>query len=120
MPLLFENKNQEELQLLKEWAKVRAYMETHFGKKPDIQGFLYLIGVNELGFVREFEKEEKQDLIHIGLCKVLEGEFYDFTHTDSDGWPHYTCIKPVPEMFIKMQEQTLKSKIVNYFNTYIF
>ena len=32
MPLLFENKNQEELQLLKEWAKVRAYMETHFGK----------------------------------------------------------------------------------------
>ena len=120
MPLLFENKNENDIQLMKDWAQVRAYTEDIFGKKPDIQGFLYLIGMNELGQVREFEKEEKQDLIHIGMCKIFEGDYYEFESIDAEGWPHFKELKPMPQMFIKMQESTLKQKIVAYFQKYIF
>ena len=56
-----ENKSDKEIALMKDWAKVRIYMEENFEKKPDIQGFLFLIGVNEKGEVREYEKEEKQE-----------------------------------------------------------
>lgn len=120
MPLLLENKSDQEIELMKNWAKVRAYMELHFEKKPDIQGFLFLIGVNEKGEIREYEKEEKQDLMHLGMCKLLEDEYFKYDYTDADGWDHYTEIQPLPPMFIKMQETFLKEKIVQYFQKYIF
>lgn len=120
MPLLLENKSDKEIALMKDWAKVRIYMEENFEKKPDIQGFLFLIGVNEKGEVREYEKEEKQDLMHVGMCKLLEGEYFEYEFTDSQGWPHYKEIQAMPPMFIKMQESFLKEKIVDYFKTYIF
>ncbi len=62
MPLLYENKSDADIQLMKDWAEVRQYVEKHFENKPDIQVCLFLIGLNEFGTIREFEKEEKQDL----------------------------------------------------------
>jgi len=55
-----------------------------------------LIGVQELGrWRKDFSKEEKQDLMHIGTCEVLAADgHYTFTHRDADGWPHYRSELP--------------------------
>lgn len=120
MPLLYENKSDADIQLMKDWAEVRIYVEKYFGKKPDIQSCLFLIGLNELGQLREFEKEEKQDLMHIGMCTVLLGEYFQYDYTDSEGWHHYKELKPMEAMFIKTQEAFLKEKIVAYFKEKVF
>jgi hypothetical protein len=114
MPLL-EDRSSSEIELMKQWAEVRQYVEKYFEQKPDIQTCLFLIGMNELGEVREFSKEEKQDIMHVGMCTLLDGEYYRFIQKDEDGWPHFEELEPLPALFIKSQEQLLKSKIVNYF-----
>lgn len=119
MPLL-EDKSNEEIELLKKWSAVREYIEKHFGNKPDIQTCLFLIGMNELGESREFTKEEKQDLMHIGMCTILKNEYYKSIGKDEDGWPHFQELKPLPALFIKLQEQLLKQKIVKYFDEFVF
>ncbi|NCX96268.1 MAG: hypothetical protein EBX41_07620, partial [Chitinophagia bacterium] len=50
-----------------EWKKVEDLLLTRFGKVPDMEGILYLIGINELGMMpaKKFTKEQKQDLMHI-------------------------------------------------------
>ncbi len=54
-----------ELESFTEWYKKQ------FGKKPDMNGILFLIGMRELGQLREFAKDEKMDLMHIATCKLL-------------------------------------------------
>lgn len=120
MPLLFENKPDTEIQLMKDWAEVRQYVEKYFAKKPDLESCLFLIGLNEFGQIREFEKEEKQDLMHIGMCTLLLGEYYEYEYTDADGWPHYKELRPMEAMFIKNQETLLKRKIVSYFQDKVY
>jgi len=120
MPLLFENKSDDDIQLMKDWAEVRSYVEQHFEKKPDIQTCIFLIGLNEFGHIREFEKEEKQDLMHVGMCTLLIGEYFEYESTDKDGWPHFKEIKPMEAMFIKTQEVFLKQKIVQYFKQKVY
>lgn len=119
MPLL-EDRSSDEIETMKRWAKVRQHVEERFAHKPDIQTCLFLIGVNELGEVREFTKEEKQDLIHVGMCTVLIDTHYISIGKDEDGWPHFENIQGVPEMFIKNQESLLKEKIITYFEAKVF
>lgn len=116
MPLLNENTNKSP-NATSGWFAVRRFIKDTFGKRPDINAILFLIGMNELGEFREkWEKEEKQDLMHIALCKLFEDEgYYTFTHKDEDGWPHYENQKPLPEIHLKDQENLLKDKIVAYF-----
>ncbi|MCB9257677.1 MAG: hypothetical protein H6579_11155 [Chitinophagales bacterium] len=122
MPLLNEDSaiNSE---LSEGWFAVRRLVKDTFGKRPDINAILFLIGMNELGQIRDnWGKEEKQDLMHIAICKLFEGEgYYAFTHEDEEGWPHYEIIKPLPNIHLKEQEAWLKAKIVSYFkeNGYI-
>ena len=63
----------KDLELAKKWSALLSLIEQNLGKKPkDLNGVLFLIGVQELGKgSKSFSKEEKQDLIHIAICKVL-------------------------------------------------
>lgn len=116
MPLLSKNIN--EPNATEGWFAVRKFIKDRFGKRPDINAILFLIGMNELGVFKEkWEKEEKQDLMHIALCKLFEDEgFYKFLYKDEEGWPHYQNLKPMPDIHLKDQEALLKEKIVQYFN----
>jgi len=62
-----------DLELDKKWAWLLAELDNKLGKKPkDLNGVLFLIGVQELGRGHaHFSKEEKQDLLHIAICKAL-------------------------------------------------
>ncbi len=109
----------EEWQLDFEWLQVRHKVKKALGRDnlPDLNAILFLIGIQELGRTKEsFTKEEKQDLMHIAVCSLLEQEgYYEFAGRDADGWPHYRQVKKVPVQGVEEQEQLLKEKVIQYF-----
>lgn len=101
------------------WEEMLAKLTTLLGKRPgDLNSVLFLIGVQELGQgARNFSKEQKQDLIHIGICRILSPSgYYQFEKLDADGWPHYKLVKKLPHGDILSQELFLKSHILRYFS----
>ena len=99
------------------WSALLLSLETIIGKKPkDLNSVLFLIGVQELGKGnRVFSKEEKQDLMHIGICKVLSlSGYYELEGQDSDGWPHWKVIKKLPHFDLPEQERLLKMHVIEY------
>ena len=103
------------------WETLLAEMQERFGRRPDLNALLLLIGVQELGQgVAAFTKEQKQDLMHIATCKLfsLSGH-YELAHVDDEGWPHYKLLTPVPFANLKEQERMLKWHILEYFESLI-
>ncbi len=104
------------------WLRTRHIVKEAMGKEklPDLQSILYLIGIQELGrwdSEKGFTKEEKQDLIHIAVCSLLEGEgYYIFEGRDQDGWPHWKVGKPFTTKGVRVQEEVLKLNIIKYFD----
>lgn len=102
-----------------EWLRVRHIVKRAFGKEglPDLNAILFLIGIQELGrWEGQFTKEEKQDLMHIAVCRLLSYEgYYAFAGRDADGWPHYERRRAVPSEGVKAQEALLKTLAIRYF-----
>lgn len=101
-----------------DWKKVVEKITEVSGKKPkDLNTVFFLIGVRELGHgVKSFSKEEKQDLIHIAICRLLSQQgYYALEGTDEDGWPHWKLEKPVPYHNMAEQVVLMKSLIIDYF-----
>ncbi|MCV9388333.1 hypothetical protein [Reichenbachiella ulvae] len=100
------------------WLKLREKLKIVIGKKPaDLNGVLFLIGVQELGKGQiNFSKEEKQDLIHLGICKVLSlSGYYELDGLDKEGWPHWKVTKKIPNLNLMEQEKLLKMHVIEYF-----
>ena len=113
---------QKDLDLHRNWNDLLRKLEKSIGKKPSgLKSVLFLIGVHELGKgKKDFSKEEKQDLIHIAICKVLSlSGYYVLEGLDEDGWPHWKPEKNLPHFDLLEQEQLLKMHIIEYFNTEI-
>jgi hypothetical protein len=108
---------EEDLQV--RWLKLRIKLKERFDIKPDMNGVLMLIGVQELGQgPQEFSKEQKQDLMHIAICTVLMASgYYTLDGNDEEGWPHFTQMKPLPEFNLFEQENFLKDHILLYFQS---
>ena len=104
------------------WFALEQKMMERFGKKPDVESVLFLIGVQELGDIRKkFSKEQKQDLMHVAICTVLTPSgYYGLEGVDGDGWPHFKQLKPMPELNPFEQEAFLKDHILLYFQNHDF
>lgn len=99
------------------WYKIVFQLKRQFGKKPDMNGLLFLIGMREIGATRVFNKDEKMDLFHVATCKLLSYDgYYRLTHTDAEGWPHYELVKKPPFTDLMNQEVLLRSLVVRYFD----
>jgi len=100
------------------WFEVQTMIKERFGKEhlPDLNALLFLIGLQEVGRLQEtFTKEEKQELMHVAVCRLLSQRgYYEFVGRDEDGWPHWEAIKPV-EVQGPAQEDLLKELVVEYF-----
>ena len=109
---------QKDLLQERTWNKLLDELERRIGKRPaDLNAVLFLIGVQELGRGQQhFSKEEKQDLMHIAICKVLSlSGFYHLEGVDEDGWPHWTLVKKLPHFDLLEQEKLLKMHTIDYF-----
>ena len=103
--------------LQQRWWNLEAKLVERFGKKPDMEAILFLIGMQETGFVKQkITKEQKQDLMHVAICNLLSPSgYYELESTDKDGWPHFRQLKPMPDMHPIEQENFLKDHILLYF-----
>ena len=101
------------------WWNLEAKITERFGKKPDVEAILFLIGVQEFGEIRKkFSKEQKQDLIHIAICNLLvPSGYYEMEKVDEEGWPHFKQLKPLPEFNMIEQENFLKDHVLLYFES---
>lgn len=110
-----EEKGVVELQ----FRSVQARLKQQFGKTPNMDALLFLIGIQELGVLKKkFSKEQKQDLMHIAVCHLLSEEgFYSFIGRDEEGWPHFERAEHLPKLSLEEQEYLLKRQIVRYFDS---
>ena len=105
----------EDIQL--RWWALEAKLMERFGKKPDMEAILFLVGIQELGEVREkFTKEQKQDLMHVAVCSLFaQSGYYELEKVDEEGWPHFKQLKPLPEFNVYEQENFMKDHLLLYF-----
>ncbi len=105
-------------EIIDKWKCIEEKLTQDFGKKPDLNGVLFLIGIRELGQLKKkFTKEEKVNLMHTAVCKLLsQSGYYRLAGVDKDGWPHWENIKPLPFIDVFQQETFLKFHIVEYFD----
>ncbi|KAA5827587.1 hypothetical protein FPF71_01730 [Algibacter amylolyticus] len=106
-------------QLKERWELVVKKLSNQFadGDTLDLDAIIYLIGVQELGQLdREFKKDQKLDLMHIAICKLLVPYgYYELDFVDNDGWPHYKTLAELPNLKAGEQSVLMKEAIVSYF-----
>ena len=77
-------------QLRERWELLVQKLSAQFsdGDPLELDGIIYLVGVQELGnFHRKFKKDEKVNLMHIAICRLLEPYgYYDF-----DFFEYFSC-----------------------------
>jgi len=111
----------KDLDVEREWHSLLDRLQQLFQQRPEsLEAVLFLIGVNELGQgAKRFTKEEKQDLMHIAICKVLSlSGFYQLEGLDESGWPHWNLVRELPHFDLLEQEKLLKMHIIEYFTRY--
>lgn len=111
---------QDDLQ--ERWWTLEAKLVERFGKKPDLDAVLFLIGLQETGLGSDkVTKEQKQDLMHVAVCTILTPSgFYILDHYDEDKWPHFNQLKALPDMTMMEQENFLKDHVLFYFEQQSF
>lgn len=107
--------------LFERWIILEADLVERFGKKPNMEAILFLIGMNEYkGRVPKikFSKEQKQDLMHVAVCTLLAQDgYYQLEGYDEEGWPHFRQLKHVEtdQETLMAQDVLLKEYILDYF-----
>ncbi len=109
-------RNQE---LKDQWEKLVYTLTESFSETEsiDIEGILYLVGLQELGQVhKRFKKNDNVDIIHIGICSVLEPfGYYAFDYFDDERWPHFKLLEELPPLKPGEQSILMKEAVVHYF-----
>jgi hypothetical protein len=111
----------EDWQLDFEWLRVQHHVKDAMRREtlPDLNMVLFLIGMQELGrWKKGFSKEEKQDLMHIGVCTLLSqgaDPYFEFVGRDDEGWPHFRQVREMPKQDTLSQERLLKEGAIGYF-----
>lgn len=106
-------------QLKQRWGELVTFLSNRFadGDTLDLDAIIYLVGVQELGQMqRKFKKDEKLNLMHIAICRLLEPfGYYEFEFFDEEGWPHYKILEELPPLKAGEQSVLMKDAIVQYF-----
>ncbi|MDG3583170.1 MULTISPECIES: hypothetical protein [Galbibacter] len=107
----------EELKM--KWDLLVTKLSSQFadGDTLELDAIIYLVGVQELGQLhRTFKKDEKLNLMHIAICRLLEPYgYYEFDFFDKDGWPHYKLKEQLPVLKSGEQSVLMKEALVQYF-----
>ncbi|MEC5394023.1 hypothetical protein [Bergeyella sp. RCAD1439] len=101
------------------WTKVETFFQEHFGaeRNVSIETILFLIGVQELGSGKQnYSKDDKVNLIHIAVCRLLEPfGYFRFSHYDDQGYPHFEETEPLPDLQPNEQTLLMKKAVIQYF-----
>lgn len=114
-----------DIRLKERWQLLVKKLSAQFadGDPLELDAIIYLVGIQELGqYQRKYKKDEKINLMHIAICRLLEPYgYYEFDFIDEEGWPHYSLKGELPPLKAGEQAVLMKEAIVNYFleKTYI-
>ncbi len=99
------------------WGRLERLVRERFNGPAKPEALFLLVGIREMGFApRTFSKQEKTDLMHVGLCTLLEPYgHYRKTGFDADGWPQWELVRPLPHMDIFTQSAFIREILVEYF-----
>ena len=75
----------------RDWQTLVKRMMERFGEEPDVTSMVFAVGLQEAGQgARRYKKDEKMDLMHVGVCTLLEPlGHYVREGEDEEGWPHF-------------------------------
>lgn len=108
-----------DIALKERWNVLVEKLSAQFadGDPLELDAIIYLVGIQELGqFDRKYKKDDKVDLMHIAICRLLEPYgYYEFDFFDEEGWPHYTIKEELPPLKAGEQSVLMKEAIVGYF-----
>lgn len=107
--------NNEELE--QKWLELLANLTDCFGPEIDLEGLIFLIGIQELskGAVK-LNKDQKLDVMHIAICRLLAPYgYYEYKGIDDDGWPHYERTERLPHLNAEQQNHLMREAIILYF-----
>ena len=96
-----------------EYKKLEYAFIKRFGKKPAPEAMLLLIGYQESPQVKHSQsKEEKLDLINLGLLTVLSRLGFFRRRQDENGWPAFD---PLDKIADGDREELIRRGMVHYF-----
>ena len=79
----------------KDWNKLVKMMMDRFGEQPDVTSMVFAVGLQEVSQgPSEYKKDDKVNLIHVGICTLLEPMgYYKTLGLDDDGqvWRAARC-----------------------------
>ncbi len=102
---------------LSEWQILQHKLKERFGSEMDHDAILFMIGLQELDKpYRKYKKDEKLEIMHIGVCTVLMPYgFYEYKGRDDDDWPHFELKESIPHLDGKQQSKLMSDALVEYF-----
>lgn len=106
--------------LERRWDSLVNSMESRFGRKPDIEALLFLIGIQSVGrgYEPDLPKERKQSLIMEGSYLAFETlDVYARVGMERNGFLIWEKIVELPKLSVDDQEKLLRIGILNYFDT---
>jgi hypothetical protein len=100
------------------WGQLMKKLEPITGDKPEIEGILLLIGIQEIGKgPMKLNKNQKLEVLHVAVCRLLSDYgYYDYVGNDADGCPHYEPTEKLPHLKPMQQHKLIKEAILNYFD----
>jgi hypothetical protein len=108
----------DDLVLKDRWDSLVSEISTRFGRKPDIDSLLFLIGVQSVGrgYEPDIPKERKQSLIMEGSYLAFETiGVYQRVGMERNGFWIWQKNFDLPELTVDEQEKLLQVGILNYF-----
>ena len=104
------------MDLEEEFQNATKLVSKQFGDDIDLQGLLFIIGLQELGKGKvKLSKNEKLDVLHIAICTLLTPYgYYEYEGLDKDGWPHWKSSEKLPPLKPGQQQLIIKQAIIDY------
>jgi len=106
-----------------DWPKLTEWLDITLGCADDLEGILFLVGIQELELEYEpdLDKASKQRLVHEGTYCVLERlGCFERVGQEVDGFWIWEPHKDMPEqMSSSQQDLLLRAGILRYFDHYL-
>ena len=99
------------------FKELQNKLSIQFDGDLDVQGIIYLVGVQELGQgPKKYSKKEKMDLMHVAVCAILEPYgYFEYIGKDKDGWLHFEDKQKLPQLSNSQQLKLIKQGLIDYF-----
>jgi hypothetical protein len=103
--------------ILSDWQQLQNKLKERFETEMDHDAILFMIGLQELDKpYRAYKKDEKLEVMHIGVCTVLQPYgFYEYKGRDDDDWPHWEVKEQLPHLDAKQQNRLMNDSLIDYF-----